>query len=887
MPSNQKKKTSREQQIERIRKKTQKAAKANKKKKAKQRKKPIQKKMQRTQTEREQRSEQRKETTFKQLCDNCGAEVGSSNICMRCGAFYNPIQKALAERLFQDQQVNSGWLTEAPSFKGMGTPEIQYTEGLKCLEKMKLNEALQYYDREVQKNPNDEKIWNNFGVAFMGMKNRKDALGCYAKAIKINPNYYIGLYNIGAVHYECEQYEEAIKYFDKTIEVNPKCGEAHWDKHLAREKLGHMDLGWTFKAMEKGINTMRARMNQSSALVDLGNGNDAVLGHYKLSLKNNHQLLKLHEEAINYAQNGNTNQALQVIDNCIRINPDDPTAWGMKGTLFLQSQNFDKALPCFENALRVDSHSVRNWLALGTVHVMKKNVNEALHCYNNALRINPFDQHVKQGKEVLLRDKYKTLRQQGNNLEAIKILDEILNEGLQSAANIWVEKGTIYADMKQIDKAVECFNIALKEDPKNVFAWLNKGGINLQQEKYLYAYECYSEALKINPNEQRALEGRSFALAKSREKSSYESELEQLKKSLYSHPKEAIDWMNKGMQKTQTRDLEEALTCFEKALEIDSNFPEVWIHKANTYIILQNYEMAIRCFDEIIKEQPESTMMMIDVWLNKGVCHRKINELDKALESYTEASKIAPNMGDIWANMANIYLDLKQPEISLRFCDKAIEVGSDQSGHNTIAKNSKGTALYELERYQEALKMYEDVLEFNPAFAPSLVGKGVSLHKLGKLRESIPYFDRAIKAEPTFTVAWYQKANVLYDLQEFKDALVCYNEILRIDTEYIKPDDRIKFEALKTMNFKEEVEFRPTEIKDDSQALKNKELIESFVKKNDIKKPPIPKRRTESAVDDIEALVETQSKIMKCPVCGNLILDQKKCKMCGHTVLFF
>ena len=81
--------------------------------------------------------------------------------------------------------------------------------------------------------------------------------------------------------------------------------------------------------------------------------------------------------------------------------------------------------------------------------------------------------------------------------------------------------------------------------------------------------------------------------------------------------------------------------------------------------------------------------------------------------------------------------------------------------------------------------------------------------------------------------------------------------------------------------------FRPTEIKDDSQVLKNKKLIASFTKKNDIKKPPIHRRRTESAVDDIDALVDTQSKIMKCPVCGNLILDQKKCKMCGHTVLFF
>ncbi|MBA7547659.1 hypothetical protein ES705_40089 [subsurface metagenome] len=259
--------------------------------------------------------------------------------------------------------------------------------------------------------------------------------------------------------------------------------------------------------------------------------------------------------------------------------------------------------------------------------------------------------------------------------------------------------------------------------------------------------------------------------------------------------------MNKGIEKTQTRGFEEALSCFEKALEIDDNFPEVWVNKANVYLRLQNYEMTIICFDEVIKINPEIPLMMIDVWLNKGVCHRKINEIDKALMCYQEAAKIAPQVGDIWANMANIYLDLRQPEMALRYCDKAIVVGSDQSGHNTVAKNSKGTALFELERYQEALKLYEDVLEFNPVFAPSLVGKGVSLHKLGKLSRSIQFFDRAIKAEPTFTVAWYQKANVLYDLKEFKDALECYNEILKLDSEYIKPEERGKFEALKTLSF--------------------------------------------------------------------------------------
>lgn len=56
---------------------------------------------------------------------------------------------------------------------------------------------------------------------------------------------------------------------------------------------------------------------------------------------------------------------------------------------------------------------------------------------------------------------------------------------------------------------------------------------------------------------------------------------------------------------------------------------------------------------------------------------------------------------------------------------------------------------------------------------------------------------------------------------------------------------------------------------------------------NDRKTPQSPKRNTNLAVDDIETTTERQKIIMKCPVCGNLILDQKKCVICGHKVMFF
>lgn len=131
-----------------------------------------------------------KETEDKHICNNCGAEVDTNrNICMRCGAFYNPIQNYFADKVMQEQNMYSAWLSEAPSFKEMGR-EVNYNEGLRYLEKMQLNEALKFYEKAVKEQPSNPTNWNNLGVSFMGLKDRKNALNYlkFSKKIKFTVN---------------------------------------------------------------------------------------------------------------------------------------------------------------------------------------------------------------------------------------------------------------------------------------------------------------------------------------------------------------------------------------------------------------------------------------------------------------------------------------------------------------------------------------------------------------------------------------------------------------------------------------------------------------------------------------------------------------------------
>jgi len=361
------------------------------------------------------------------ICDNCGGKVDPArNICMRCGAFYNPLKKFFEEKFFKEQNVYSGWFSEAPSFKGMSNKQIEYNDGLVHLEKMHLDKAIDYYDREVEKNPNDFVSWNNLGVANMGLKHRKNAIQCYRIAVEIKPDYYIGLYNIGALYYECQQYEKAIEFFDKAIKANPKCGEAHWDKHLAKEQLGHLEFGFTMEAMRKGINIMRAQMNRSSALVDLGNGNDAILGYYYLSLKNQNQLREYHDEAINNFEKGDLAETMKILKKCIKLNPDDPIAWKLIGKTFIKLKNYDEAQRSFERSLKIDRDSMECWLALGSLYAIQGRLDEGIHCYEQMIRINPFDPIALKAYDTIVGEKFRRLRDSGKNDEALALLDKLI-----------------------------------------------------------------------------------------------------------------------------------------------------------------------------------------------------------------------------------------------------------------------------------------------------------------------------------------------------------------------------------------------------------------------------------------------------------------------------
>jgi len=69
-----------------------------------------------------------------------------------------------------------------------------------------------------------------------------------------------------------------------------------------------------------------------------------------------------------------------------------------------------------------------------------------------------------------------------------------------------------------------------------------------------------------------------------------------------------------------------------------------------------------------------------------------------------------------------------------------------------------------------------------------LTTKGIALYDDGHYDEALDLFEQVLETESDFAYAWYNKGNALYHLKEYKEAIEAYKKALEIDPEYSYAD---------------------------------------------------------------------------------------------------
>ncbi|BAY22662.1 TPR repeat-containing serine/threonine protein kinase [Calothrix sp. NIES-2100] len=100
---------------------------------------------------------------------------------------------------------------------------------------------------------------------------------------------------------------------------------------------------------------------------------------------------------------------------------------------------------------------------------------------------------------------------------------------------------------------------------------------------------------------------------------------------------------------------------------------------------------------------------------------------------------------------------------------------------NATELYKQGNTLYDLQRYQDALAIYNQAVNIRPDYAQGWYGRGNTLSALKQYKESLTAYDTAIQLQPDYVDAWTSRGFVLEKLQRYQEAIASFDKALQLE----------------------------------------------------------------------------------------------------------
>jgi tetratricopeptide (TPR) repeat protein len=167
-----------------------------------------------------------------------------------------------------------------------------------------------------------------------------------------------------------------------------------------------------------------------------------------------------------------------------------------------------------------------------------------------------------------------------------------------------------------------CSLVAAQENAAD--DWIKKGWALIDVESYPEAMEYFDRAISLDSSSPEAWHGKGFAL----NGEAYEKD-------------DAHEF-------TEARGyFEEAIKCFEKAIELNSSYLDAYMDMADSENKLDNYEKALELIEKAIKINPNNA----EVFNVKGTILYRMGKYDESIELFRKAKTLDPKCANAWSNI--------------------------------------------------------------------------------------------------------------------------------------------------------------------------------------------------------------------------------------------
>jgi len=343
-------------------------------------------------------------------------EINPDNLYARQGREFTVKQKKLQNQIMSSTPTQSNQpqtqTNSSPAMARNHRIDAFCINGVISYNLGRHEEAIAYFDRALEIDPQDSQVWYKRGVIFGNQKKYTDALASYDKALEINPEYSDALCNRGVMLDNLGRHEEALACYDKALEINPDISEAWYNRGNVLKQLGRYDdaLSSYDKALEFNPGYSDAWCNRGITLVQFGRYDDALTS-FDNALEINPDFSEAwYNRGAALAHFGRHAEAVVSYDKAHKLNPEYSVPWyissGLLGNLGQRNRavtSFDDQIKSLEILLKNDPNCYPAWFNRGVLLAILGRNEDALASFDKVLEIDPNNEAARQGRTAALK----------------------------------------------------------------------------------------------------------------------------------------------------------------------------------------------------------------------------------------------------------------------------------------------------------------------------------------------------------------------------------------------------------------------------------------------------------------------------------------------------
>lgn len=207
----------------------------------------------------------------------------------------------------------------------------------------------------------------------------------------------------------------------------------------------------------------------------------------------------------------------------------------------------------------------------------------------------------------------------------------------------------------------------------------------------------------------------------------------------------------------------EAISQFEKAIELNSNFPDAHYNIGTIFLKNKSYLDALKHLQQAIIVNKD----YYNAFFNIADCYRLLGRHEEAIYNYNKCLGYNSEDQEVYNNLGLVYFEIKQFDLAKKNFQTCLDIDpSSYTAHNNI-----GLVYYNINKFEDSVLCFNKAISIKLDFVEAYNNLGLAFNKLNKNSLAVSYFEKSIELDPNFIDGYYNLAQTLKDSGKYSEAI--------------------------------------------------------------------------------------------------------------------